>query len=234
MASIRLADITRRDLAERTERLWRWWWPEFCDAHYRYAGGDVFRHNQCGRCRVKLFKQLCVNGQLAATSSLFRSTARIDASHLTANAVNGTEPGLNRRVFRLKPIDCSAIKRPFALLSQPCLRQALHALSIYSAVLAEKPTQDTLREVGQSIHQIVRSLGSLLNGLLDLSKLSVGNYVVDRQVLALDRLVAEVCTEFHTAAKERGLNFSQSLAAPAIGGVASLGASPAKSGLRPS
>ena len=47
------------------------------------------------------------------------------------------------------------------------------------------------------------------NGLLDLSKLSVGNYVVDRQVLALDRLVAEVCTEFHTAAKERGLNFSQ-------------------------
>ena len=91
------------------------------------------------------------------------------------------------------------------------LRQPLHALSIYSAVLAEKPTQDTLREVGQSIHQIVRSLGSLLNGLLDLSKLSVGNYEVDRQVLALDRLVAEVCTEFHTAAKERGLNFSQSL-----------------------
>ena len=87
------------------------------------------------------------------------------------------------------------------------LRQPLHALSIYSAVLAEKPTPETLREVGQNIHQIVRSLGSLLTGLLDLSKLSVGYYVVDRQVFALDRLIDELCAEFREPAKARGLSF---------------------------
>ena len=91
------------------------------------------------------------------------------------------------------------------------LRQPLHALSIYSAVLAEKPTADTLREVGQNIHQIVRSLGILLTGLLDLSKLSVGYYVVDRQVFALDRLVDELFAEFREPAKLRGLLFTQVL-----------------------
>jgi signal transduction histidine kinase len=48
------------------------------------------------------------------------------------------------------------------------LRQPLHALSVYSAVLASKPAPDLLNEVSVNIDQIVRALGNLLNGLLDL------------------------------------------------------------------
>jgi signal transduction histidine kinase/ActR/RegA family two-component response regulator len=85
------------------------------------------------------------------------------------------------------------------------LRQPLQALSVYSAVLAAHPAPETLSEVSQNIDQIVRSLGSLLNGLLDLSRLSAGYYVPEQQSLSLERLVADVCAEYQRAAAHKGL-----------------------------
>lgn len=92
------------------------------------------------------------------------------------------------------------------------LRQPLHALSVYSAVLASKPAPDLLSEVSQNIDQIVRALGNLLNGLLDLSRLSAGNYVPEKQNLALEKLLAGVCTEYQQAAALKGLVLRQDLA----------------------
>lgn len=85
------------------------------------------------------------------------------------------------------------------------LRQPLHALSVYSAVLASGPAPDVLREVSQNVDQIVRALGNLLNGLLDLSRLSAGNFVPEQQNLALERLIAGVCAEFGQAAAQKSL-----------------------------
>ncbi len=92
------------------------------------------------------------------------------------------------------------------------LRQPLHALSIYSAVLAANPAPDTLREVGQSIDQIVRSLGHLLNGLLDLSRLSVGYYTPEKRAFALDKIVNDICAEFEKLAAEKNLAIVRDLA----------------------
>jgi two-component system, sensor histidine kinase len=91
------------------------------------------------------------------------------------------------------------------------LRQPLHALSVYSAVLASKPAPDLLNEVSINIDQIVRSLGNLLNGLLDLSRLSAGNYVPEHQELSLDTLIAGVCSEYSQAAAHKGLTLVQEL-----------------------
>jgi two-component system, sensor histidine kinase len=91
------------------------------------------------------------------------------------------------------------------------LRQPLHALSVYSAVLAAHPAPEALNEVSQNIDQIVRALGSLLNGLLDLSRLSSGYYVPERQSLVLDRLVGDVCAEYDGSAARKGLAFSREL-----------------------
>jgi len=85
------------------------------------------------------------------------------------------------------------------------LRQPLHALSIYSAILSTEPDPESLRDVGHNIDQLVRSLGSLLNGLLDLSRLSVGAYLVERKAFQLDELALEVCREFDAAAAAKGL-----------------------------
>ncbi|HEV2443571.1 MAG TPA: hybrid sensor histidine kinase/response regulator [Steroidobacteraceae bacterium] len=85
------------------------------------------------------------------------------------------------------------------------LRQPLHALSVYSAVLAANPTSDVLREVSHDVDQIVRSLGNLLHGLLDLSRLSAGNYVPEREQFAVDSVLRGVCSEFQDAAARKGL-----------------------------
>jgi two-component system, sensor histidine kinase len=91
------------------------------------------------------------------------------------------------------------------------LRQPLHALSVYSAVLAAHPAPQTLSEVSQNIDQIVRALGNLLNGLLDLSRLSAGYYVPELRDLALDRLIAGVCAEYERPAAQKGLSLKQDL-----------------------
>jgi signal transduction histidine kinase len=85
------------------------------------------------------------------------------------------------------------------------LRQPLHALSVYTAVLAANPAPEALREVATNIDQIVRSLGSLLHGLLDLSRLSAGHYTLERRTLSLDKVIGGVCAEFERAAAAQGL-----------------------------
>jgi signal transduction histidine kinase/CheY-like chemotaxis protein len=85
------------------------------------------------------------------------------------------------------------------------LRQPLHALSVYSAVLASKPTPETLPEVAHNIDRLVRSLGSLLHGLLDLSRLSADYYVPERQRISLDRLVESICQEYQSDAENKSL-----------------------------
>jgi two-component system, sensor histidine kinase len=96
------------------------------------------------------------------------------------------------------------------------LRQPLQALSVYSAILAANPTPQTLKEVGHDVDQIVRSLGSLLGGLLDLSRLSSDYYVPDKQVCSLDRIVNGVCNELQTLASDKGLSLSRHLTPVAL------------------
>jgi signal transduction histidine kinase len=91
------------------------------------------------------------------------------------------------------------------------LRQPLHALSVYSAVLASEPAPELLNEVSSNIDQIVRSLGNLLNGLLDLSRLSSGYYLPEHQAIDLRVVIAGVCAEFQHAAAQKSLELLQEL-----------------------
>ena len=91
------------------------------------------------------------------------------------------------------------------------LRQPLHALSVYSAVLLASPEPETLAEVASNIDRLVRVLGSLLHGLLDLSRLSSDYYVPERQRISLDRLAAEVCIEFDSNARNKQIKLVRNL-----------------------
>lgn len=91
------------------------------------------------------------------------------------------------------------------------LRQPLHALSVYSAILVANPSPKTLPEVSRNIDRLVRNLGSLLHGLLDLSRLSTDQYMLDRQRISLDRLAADVCKEYETQAREKQLRLVSKL-----------------------
>lgn len=85
------------------------------------------------------------------------------------------------------------------------LRQPLHALSLYSALLRTTRDPAALTEVATNVDQIVQSLGNLLNGLLDLSRLSSGSYALELEIVPLDLLASGVCAEFEAAARSKGL-----------------------------
>jgi signal transduction histidine kinase len=63
------------------------------------------------------------------------------------------------------------------------------------------PDDAALKEVSRNIDPLVRAPGNLLNGLLDLSRLSSGHFVPDRTVFALERTAADVCDEMAGAAQ---------------------------------
>jgi signal transduction histidine kinase/CheY-like chemotaxis protein len=91
------------------------------------------------------------------------------------------------------------------------LRQPLHTLSVYSAVLASRPAPELLNEVSGNIDQIVRTLGDLLNGLLDLSRLSSGYYVPEHEAVDLVQVIGAVCAEFEHAAERKSLRLTLQL-----------------------
>lgn len=85
------------------------------------------------------------------------------------------------------------------------LRQPLHALSLYSAILASKPTPDTLAVVARHIDLSVRSLGALLNALLDLSRLDAGVFQVQACAFRADDKLERICADFAQQAKNKGI-----------------------------
>ncbi len=101
------------------------------------------------------------------------------------------------------------------------LRQPLHALSVYSAVLSASPGPETLQEVGYNIDQLVRALGEMLSELLDLSRLSTGGYALQREPFALDKIVSKVCAEYASMAADRKLTLVCELASVHLVGDAS-------------
>lgn len=92
------------------------------------------------------------------------------------------------------------------------LRQPLHALSAYSAVLLANPSAETLQEAGHNIDTLVRALGQILGELFDLSRLSSGGYRLQHEPFALDRMVTGVCAEFSPTAVDKNLALTWELA----------------------
>ncbi|MDM0109065.1 ATP-binding protein [Variovorax sp. J22R24] len=143
----------------------------------------------------------------AQTRELARSNDRLAGRSQDIERLNGALRAAVERAER----ESAARARVLASASHD-LRQPLHALSIYSAVLSADPGPETLREVGGHIDQIARSLGALLHGLLDLSQLSSGHYVPAHHTVALDELCRSLCSEFKAAADAKGLMLACRLA----------------------
>lgn len=76
------------------------------------------------------------------------------------------------------------------------LRQPLHALSIYSAVLSANPNANTLKEIGSNINQLVSSLAALLDALLDLSQLDSHSFPTQNSQADLACIGKKIAQEF--------------------------------------
>ncbi len=105
----------------------------------------------------------------------------------------------------LKVEEAAQIKTRVLAAASHDLRQPLHALSIYSAVLEAHPPPETLKEIGQNIDQLVRSLGALLDAMLDVSRLDSQSFPVQECPCNLAEIAQRVSHEFRHALQEKGL-----------------------------
>ena len=86
------------------------------------------------------------------------------------------------------------------------LRQPLHALSIYSAVLSANPSANTLKEIGNNINLLVGSLAALLDALLDLSQLDSHSFPTQNSQADLASIGKKIAQEFEHSIHTKGLS----------------------------
>lgn len=84
------------------------------------------------------------------------------------------------------------------------LRQPVHALGLYAALLRADPPKAERRELIHSIIACVANLERLFNAILDLSR--PARATSEHQAFALDELIAATVIKFHPEAQQRGLS----------------------------
>lgn len=96
-------------------------------------------------------------------------------------------------------------KSKFLAAASHDLRQPLHALTLYTSILADnlhKPQNKKL--IGQINHSI-EALQSLFNALLDISRLEAGTLVPERRSFRLRPMLDRVMNDFEGDAREKGI-----------------------------
>ncbi|MBN8941435.1 MAG: hybrid sensor histidine kinase/response regulator [Rhizobiales bacterium] len=101
-------------------------------------------------------------------------------------------------------------KTRFLAAASHDLRQPIHALGLFTAALAALARRGDVRAgeaqgIAEKLQATIGSLGGLLHGLIDVSRLDAGLVAVERRPIALARLIAGLGEEFGPQARERGI-----------------------------
>ena len=124
------------------------------------------------------------------------------------------------RLERDKAQAANQSKTRFFAAASHDLRQPLHALAINATTLelvARRQTDPVVKELSQSINRALRQSNSLLDGLLDISRLDANAVEVRIEAVDVAALLEAVCDEFKPVAAQAGLALAVELpAAPAL------------------
>ena len=102
--------------------------------------------------------------------------------------------------------EANLAKSRFLAAASHDLRQPLHAVSLFSASLALQKTDPRSQELGREIGNAVQSLGSLLDALLDISKLDADAVRPEPSRFALDKFLGRIAADLRPLALEKGLS----------------------------
>jgi len=113
---------------------------------------------------------------------------------------------LNEAVQARREADqANTSKTRFLASASHDLRQPTHALSLLAGVLSNRSLDEKSKAIAQDIHNASQSLQSLMNGLLDISKLDAGLMEPKIESVDLHWLVSRVCSEFEADCESKGL-----------------------------
>ena len=96
-------------------------------------------------------------------------------------------------------------KTRFLAAASHDLRQPLHAIALFSAVLERALAQSHHHDTASRMANSVRLLGSSLDAMLDISRLDAGTIEVNRRPVALQRLFEALNSLFSAQAGEKDL-----------------------------
>jgi signal transduction histidine kinase/CheY-like chemotaxis protein len=108
-------------------------------------------------------------------------------------------------VERDRAEEANRAKSRFLASASHDLRQPLHTLSLYSAALGARKTDERTQEMAREIAAAIHSLGTLLDALLDISKLDAGAVQPEPARFALHSLLERVAADFQPLAAAKGL-----------------------------
>jgi signal transduction histidine kinase/CheY-like chemotaxis protein len=106
---------------------------------------------------------------------------------------------------RIEAERANLAKSRFLAAASHDLRQPLHALSLFSGTLVDTARSQDTRRIADNIRTSVESLGTLLNELLDISRLDAGVVVARTAPLRLDEMFERLRNDFGPIAAEAGL-----------------------------
>ncbi|WP_053231681.1 hybrid sensor histidine kinase/response regulator [Sandaracinus amylolyticus] len=132
---------------------------------------------------------------------------RFENAELLARAIADREAA---DAARANAESAALAKTRFLAAASHDLRQPLQALSLFADVLATEPPvpEARRRAATDALVRTVHALRSMLEGLLDLSRLDAGIVVAEPQVVSLAPIVGEVIAALHDEADARGVTLS--------------------------
>jgi signal transduction histidine kinase/CheY-like chemotaxis protein len=92
--------------------------------------------------------------------------------------------------------EASTAKSRFLAAASHDLRQPVHALTLFVAALRPRVSDAEARRLLDHIDSSVQAMGSLFNGLLDISRLDAGVVEVNPQTFAMQPLLERICRDF--------------------------------------
>ena len=101
--------------------------------------------------------------------------------------------------------EANRAKSRFLASASHDLRQPLHTLSLYSAALGRRKTDERTQEMAREIGNAIASLGALFNALLDISQLDAGAVHPEPARFALGALLGRIAADFRPLAAAKGL-----------------------------
>lgn len=98
-------------------------------------------------------------------------------------------------------------KSEFLAAASHDLRQPLQAINLFHSALKATPLSEEQRRMMDYLSVSLNSLGDLLNGLLDISRLDAGRIKAVKELVAVEPLFAQIDAEFSSLAWRKGLRF---------------------------
>lgn len=99
-------------------------------------------------------------------------------------------------------------KSQFLAAASHDLRQPLHALSLFSAALTLRGADGTTGEIAGHIDKALGSLSTLVDSLLDISKLDAGAVTPELRRVNVKALLEGIEADYRPLARDKGLAFS--------------------------